>query len=167
MLVSEGVLKWVLRFFPPLFFQRIRIIRFEKGFRGVEVGIRKSFLNTNYNDSIFGGTVFCAADPFYPVLFYQVLKHKGYKVNVWSRSLVIRFLKPCKTDLHFKINISEADIADCEYLLKTNGRYRRSFPIEIYDKNEKLCVTLISEVYVRNLKHPEKIMSDDAMISEL
>jgi hypothetical protein len=135
MLVSEGVLKWVLRFFPPLFFQRIWVTGFEKGFHSVEVKISKSILNKNYNNAIFGGTVFSAADPFYPVLFDQVLKRRGFKINVWSRSLVIRFLKPCKTDLHFKIAISEADIADCEYLLKINGRYRRSFPIEIYDIN--------------------------------
>jgi acyl-coenzyme A thioesterase PaaI-like protein len=155
MLVSEGVLKWVINFYPPLFFQRIWVIKFEKGFRGVNVNINKSFLNKNYNNSIFGGTIFSAADPFYPLLFYHILSHKGYKIKGWSRSAAIRYIKPGETDLHFKINISEEDIADCEDHLKTAGKYRKSYPIEIYDKNGILCVSVIMEMYIRDLSFEE------------
>jgi hypothetical protein len=155
MLVSEGVLKWAMRFYPPLFFQRISVTRFEKGFRGVEVKIIKSFLNKNPNKSIFGGTIFSAADPFYPVLFHQVLIRKGHKINGWSRSSAIRYHKPAKTSLHFKIHISDNEIDDCEYQLNLKGKYRKSYLIEIYDKNEQLCVSLINEIYIRNLNFTE------------
>ena len=151
MLVSEGVMKWALNLYPPLLFQRIRIIRFEKGFTGAEVKISRSILNKNYHNAIFGGTMFAAADPFYPVLFYQVLLRKGYKISAWSRSSAIRFIKPCKTDMHFKIIITNTDIDNCERQLNLNGKYRKSFPVEIYDKNNKLCVSVINEIYVRNL----------------
>jgi acyl-coenzyme A thioesterase PaaI-like protein len=155
MLVSEGILKWIIRFYPPLLFQRIWVIKFEKDFHGVQVKISHSFLNRNYNGSIFGGTIFSAADPFYPVLFHQLLSRKGYKIMAWSRSAAIRFIKPGNTDLYFKIKISDADITACEHQLRTKGKYRKSYPIEIYDKNEKLCVSLISEVYVRDLNFTE------------
>jgi acyl-coenzyme A thioesterase PaaI-like protein len=151
MLVSEGVLKWVLRFYPPLFFQRIRVVRFDKGFRGVEVKITKSFLNKNFNNSIFGGTIFAAADPFYPLLFFNILSRKGYKLRTWSHSLVIRYLKPSKTNMHFKIKISDEEVEDCERVLNSTGKYRRTFLIEIYDKNDQLCVTVLSKIYIRSL----------------
>ena len=151
MLVSEGVLKWVLRFYPPLFFQRIRVQRFDKGFRGVEVRIIKSFLNKNHNNAIFGGTIFAAADPFYPLLFFNILSRKGYKLRTWSHSLAIRYLKPSKTDMHFKIKIRNEEVEDCEKVLNSTGKYRRTFLIEIYDKNDQLCVTVLSKIYIRNL----------------
>jgi acyl-coenzyme A thioesterase PaaI-like protein len=72
MVVSEKTLKWIMRFYPPLLLQRIWVIGFDKGFKGVSVKISKSLLNRNYNGSIFGGTIFAAADPFYPVLFNLV-----------------------------------------------------------------------------------------------
>lgn len=153
MLISEGVLKWVLRIYPPLFFQRISVTRFDKGFRGVEVKIKKSFFNKNYNSSIFGGTIFSAADAFYPVLFYQILVHKGYKVRAWSHSSAIRFRKPAKTDLYFKINVTDEITEDCEQVLNTIGKYRRTFPIEIYDKNGLLCASVLIKVYIRNLNY--------------
>ena len=111
MVVSERVLKWAMCFYPPLLFQRIWTIGFEKGFKGVHVKINRSLLNINHNRSIFGGTIFSAADPFLPVLFHQLLSHKGYKIIAWSKSSAIRYRKPAMTDLDFKITLSDDDIA--------------------------------------------------------
>ena len=153
--VSENTLKWAMRFYPCLFFQRIWVIKFETEFKGVHVKINKSILNRNYNNSIFGGTIFSAADPFYPVLFHQVLSNKGYNVVAWSKSADIHFLKPGLTDLYFTITIPEEVIADCERELNHAGKYVKVYPIDIYDKNGQLCVTVLNEIYVRNLNYGE------------
>jgi hypothetical protein len=157
MVASEGLMKWAIRFYPPLFLQRIWVVKFHKGFFGVDVKINKSILNKNYNDSIFGGTIFSAADPFYPLLFHQVLNKKGYKIISWSKSADIKFLKPGKTDLHFTVNISAADIAECEHKLGTSGKYEKAYPIDIYDKNGDLCVSVMVEAYVRNLNYTQNL----------
>jgi acyl-coenzyme A thioesterase PaaI-like protein len=151
MVVSERTLKWAMRIYPPLLFQRIWVVKFDKGFKGVEVKIKKSFLNKNYNNSIFGGTLFAAADPFYPLLFHQVLIKKGYRLKVWSKSSTIEYLKPGLTDLHFKVMISDDDIAEAEHILNTIGKYTAHHPIDIYNKNGEICVSVMNEVYVRNL----------------
>jgi len=154
MLVSERTLKWVMRFYPSLFFQRIWVIKFEPGFRGVRVKINKSILNRNYNKSVFGGTIFSAADPFYPVLFHQLLSHKKYNIVAWTKSAQIQYLKPALTDLFFTIQISDDEVAGCENELNAVGKYIRVHPIDMYDKNGQLCATVLNEVYVRNLDHP-------------
>lgn len=156
MVISENVLKWVLRFYPPLLFQRIWVIGFEKGFRGVKVKVNKSLLNNNYNNSIFGGTIFAAADPFYPILFHQVLTNKGYKVLVWMKSAEIKFLKPGRTDLVFTISLTDADIEEAEDILNTIGKHVKAYPIAMYDKTGEMCVEVLSEVYIRNLEHTEE-----------
>ncbi|PWK79311.1 uncharacterized protein DUF4442 [Mucilaginibacter oryzae] len=151
MVISEGLLKWVMRLYPPLLFQRIWVVKFLSGYQGVDVRIRKSFLNKNYNNSIFGGTLFCAADPFYPLLFHQLLTRKGYKLIVWSKSATIQYLKPATTNLHFSIRLNDSDIEQAEQVLNTAGKFISSFPIDIYDKDGEICVSLMNEVYVRNL----------------
>jgi hypothetical protein len=151
MVVSEGLLKWVMRFYPPLLFQRIWVVKFSKDYRGVKVKVRKSFLNKNYNNSIFGGTLFSAADPFYPILFYQIFSHKGYKLTVWSKSATVKYARPAATNLSFDIELSDSDIAEAEHVLNTAGKFIRSFPIDIYNKDGEICVSLMIEVYVRNL----------------
>ena len=151
MVVSENTLKWAMRFYPPLFCQRIWVKSFDKGFTGVEVKINKSVLNKNYNHSIFGGTIFTAADPFYALLFDQLLQRRGFKVRVWLKSAQIDYLKPGRTDLHYKITISDEQIAEAEEILNTVGKYVKAFPIEMYNTEGELCVTVSNEVYIRNL----------------
>jgi len=155
MVVSENVLKWALRLYPPLLFQRIWVIRFHKGFRGVKVKVNKSLINNNYNNSIFGGTIFASADPFYPLLFHQILTHKGYKVRVWLKSAGINYIKPGRTDLFFDINVPEQDIEEIENVLNTTGKHVKAYPIEMYNKQGELCVSVSSEIYIRNLSHAE------------
>jgi hypothetical protein len=151
MQVSENLLKWVVRFYPPLFFQRIWVVKFHKDFRGVEVKIRKSIWNRNYNNSIFGGTIFAAADAFYPILFFKALSLKGYKLRAWSKSLHIEYHKPGFTDLFYSISITNSELAEAEEILTTIGKYRKSHPIEIYNKSGINVASVMNEVYMRNL----------------
>ena len=151
MVVSENVLKWAIRLYPPLLFQRIWVQHFDKGFTGVSVKISKSLLNKNLNSSIFGGTIFSAADPFYALLFHQVLQKRGYKVRVWLKSAQIQYLKPGRSNLYFKISISEEEIKEAEDVLNSLGKFVKAYPVEMYNKKGELCVTVINEVYIRNL----------------
>jgi hypothetical protein len=151
MVVSENLLKWAIRLYPPLFFQRIWVKQFDQGFTGVHVKIFKSFLNTNYNKSIFGGTIFSASDPFYALLFDQIFRRKGFKVRVWLKSSSIQYTKPGRTDLYFRITLSEEDIKEAEHTLKTVGKFVKAFPVEILNSNGEICASVIIEVYVRNL----------------
>lgn len=156
MVVSECTLTWAMRFYPPLFFQRIWVRKFDKDFLGVEVKIFKSLTNINYNRSIFGGAIFSATDPFYAVLFDQVLQRRGYKVRVWLKSASISYLKPGRTDLYFKISLSEADIAEAEQSLITVGKFIKSYPIEITNSSGEVCASALNEVYIRNLHKGEQ-----------
>lgn len=140
-----------MRFYPPLFFQRVWTKRFEQDFRGVEVSIRKSFWNRNYNNSIFGGTIFSAADAFYPVLFFKIFTEKGYSIRAWSKSSEIKYLKPSYFNLYFNIHIDEAEINEAEEILNTLGKYTKLHPIEIFDKNGRNVASVLVEVYMRNL----------------
>jgi hypothetical protein len=151
MQASENVLKWAMRFYPPLFFQRIWVQRFHKDFRGVDVKIHHSLLNKNYNSSIFGGTIFSATDPFYPVLFDQIFKRKGYTNLVWLKSADIQYIKPAKRNLFFTIKISEEEIKHAEKHLLEEGKYVASFDIDLCDKEGSLYVKVKNEVYIRNL----------------
>lgn len=151
MVISENMLKWAMRFYPPLFFQRIWVIKFDKGFTGVHVKISKSFLNINYNRTIFGGTIFSASDPFFALLFDQVLQRRGLKCRVWLKSAEIKYLKPGKSSLYFTISLSEEQIIEAETTLNTVGKFIKAYPMNIFNSEGVLCATVINEIYIRNL----------------
>jgi len=76
-------------------------------------------------------------------------------VRVWLKSAEINYLKPGRTDLFFDINITEEDIEEIEQILNTNGKHVKAYPIEMYNKQRELCVSVWSEVYIRNLNLTE------------
>lgn len=156
MKISENTLKWLMCFYPPMFFQRIWVKKVHPGFKGIDVKINRSLFTSNLGNSIFGGTIFSATDPFYALLFGQIMQHKGYKITVWLKSAQIQYIKPGRTDLFYTITISDEMIADAEKTLQTEGRFVKMYPIEIFDKQGELCATALNEVYIRNLEFIKK-----------
>ena|SRR5690606_8137848 len=156
MRVSENMLKWAMRFYPPLFFQRVWVKKFHKDFMGIDVKINRSLLNLNYNSSIFGGTIFSATDPFYAILFDQIFQRKGYKTLVWLKSAKIQYIKPARVDLFFTIKIEESDIILAEEKLINEGKHIVSFLLDLHDKNGLLCAKVKNEIYLRNLNFNKK-----------
>ncbi|WP_316814589.1 DUF4442 domain-containing protein [Pedobacter nyackensis] len=156
MVVSEKTLKWALCLYPPLFFQRIWVRKFHKGFRGVDVKIAKSLLNKNYNGSIFGGTIYAATDPFYALLFDQLLQREGFKVRVWLKSASIQYLKPGRGNLYFTINVTDDMLNEAIETLNTNGKFIKAYPMEITNSAGELCAAVMNEVYIRNLHQGEE-----------
>lgn len=140
-----------MRIYPPLLFQRVWVKRFYKDFKGVEVKVFKSILNKNYNGTIFGGTIFAAADPFLPVLFDRVLQSSERKLRIWSKSSQIDFLKPANTTLHFSVTLTDEHINDAKQQLQLCGKYEKPFTIEILNSDNEICASLSNEVYIRDL----------------
>ena len=149
MKVSENTLKWGMRLYPPLLLQRIWIRGIETGFRGADVKINRSLITLNFGKAIFGGTLYTATDPFYAMLFGQILKHKGYSISVWLKSASIQFLKPGRTDLYFHISITDEMINEAEEAINKNGVFVKSYSIEIYSKTSDLYAIAKNEIYIR------------------
>lgn len=151
MLVSANVLKWALRIYPPLLFQRIWVIKISKDYRSATVKVNKTLITRNYNGSVFGGTLFSAADPFYPALFHQLLTSRGFKVQLWLRSASIKYVKPAFKDVFFSAEISDDVLTETELTLNLKGRHKQPFQLEMHSREGKLCAIVHGEIYIRNL----------------
>ena len=156
MIVSERTLKWAMCLYPPFLFQRIWIKKFHPGFKGVEVKINNSFLNRNYNKSIFGGTIFAATDPFFAILFDQLMQRKGFKLRVWLKSASIQYLKPGLSDLHFVIKITDEMVNEATQAIKDTGKFVKAYPLELFNDKGELCATVMNEIYLRDRFPGEK-----------
>lgn len=140
-----------MRFYPPLFFQRIWVKSIAADFTSIEVKVHKSIFNINYNKTIFGGTIFSAVDPFYVLLFHQVMLRRGIKTIAWLKSASVQYLKPGHGDLYLKICISQDEINEAMYTLETEGKFIKSYPIQITDVDGHVCAELSNEIYMRDI----------------
>lgn len=152
MKVSPNTLKWGLRLYPPLFFQRIWVRRIMDSFLGADVKINKSLMNINSNKTIFGGTIFSAIDPFYPILLDQYFKHQGISRTVaWLKTAHIDYIKPGKYDLEVSIRLNNQILEETLKTIKKEGKVVRTFQTQVFDKHGTLCAVAHNEVYIRDL----------------
>jgi len=149
MKVSENILKWGMNLYPPLLLQRIWVQKIEPEFKGATIKINRSLFSLNFGKAIFGGTLYTATDPFYAMLFGQILKHRGCDVSVWLKSASIQFLKPARTDLYYQIKITDNMIKEAEEELNGKGVFVKTYNIEIYSKTSELYAVAKNEIYIR------------------
>lgn len=145
-------LKWVLRMYPPFLFQRIWVTKIHKDFLGADVRIYKSLLNINSNRSIFGGTIFSAVDPIYPLLLGANLQASGIpKTVAWLKSARIEYKKPAHKSLFFSVTLNEEEILEALQIIRNQGKVTKVFRTEVLDKDGNICAISDNEVYIRDL----------------
>ncbi|MBE8714631.1 DUF4442 domain-containing protein [Sphingobacterium hungaricum] len=147
-------LKWILRTYPPFFFQRIWVNKIHPDFMGIDVTISKSFLNINANKTIFGGTIFSSLDPLHSILLDQIFQAKGLSKTVaWLKSSQISFLKPGTNKLKISIRLIPEEIDEALEIIKTRGKVIKTFQTDVYDLKGVLCAQATNEVYIRDLNY--------------
>ncbi len=144
--------KWMLNAFPALFFQRIRIKRIASDFREMDVIIKLRIFNRNLQGSVFGGTLFSAADPFYAILYWQIFAHKDIKCEAWLRAAEADFIKPATTNMKAKFIITDEDIKEAEIAIETEGRFKKWHAVELIDTHGNVCARIKTFVYLRKAK---------------
>lgn len=149
---GRTTIKWILNLFPPLLFNRISIKSISEDFKQVHVQIRYSWMNKNFNRTIFGGTISSAIDPYLPTMYWHIFSRKKLPMEVWSKSIEVNFIKPAITDLDLFFSISNEDVDNAMKGLQKDNIYEHWHYVNVIDQNENICAEAKVLVFLRNYK---------------
>lgn len=156
MALSRFAAKWMMNLYFPLLFNRIYITHISPDYKEVDVKIKKSWMNRNTQGTIFGGTLFSAADPFYSLMYWQLFIRRGLKMEAWVRGAEADFRKAGATDLMLRFRITEEDVKEAEEAVKKEGRFKKWHAIQITDTLGEICAEIKILVYIRSARGKEK-----------
>jgi len=142
-------LKRMLNLWFPFLVNRISIISISDDFYQMDVLLKHSFWNRNPNKSIWGGSITSAMDPFFPILFKQILLKKGMETDFYSQAINVQFIKMVKSDVTFQFRINEDEIAQAEKELIEKGKYSGWHAVEGISAREDICVKGKIQVFLR------------------
>ncbi len=141
--------KWLLKLYPPFFFNRIILTHVSEDFTQVDVKVKKSLWNKNLARTIFGGTMFSAADPFIAIMFWQIFALRyNEEIIVWLKSAEIIYKKPANTDLYLHFKISEKEIINAKYALGEKGKYVSEYQVKLLNSNKEICALVNLKSYL-------------------
>lgn len=141
--------RWIMALYPPLLINSIRATEVSNDFRSVTVRLRKTWLNTNFNGAIFGGTVTMAFDPWLGVMFWQVLTHRGLQALVVNYALNVRFALPATSTVWIRFEIPEDDVHQAVARLQRGDKYVKSYWAEAKNRSGDIVATAEVVVYMR------------------
>ena len=137
--------------FPPLLFNRIYLKSISSDYREMNVVLKKSIFNINYYKSIFGGSIFSACDPYFPIMYYYIFKNR--KLKVWVKKAEINYLKPAESSLRLNFKIEESQVKKIENILQQEGKIEITNEVNAINSKNIICANAKITIYLRDLNY--------------
>jgi len=130
-----------------------RIIFFSSDVQEIHVKVSLNWQTRNYVGSVFGGVLYSAIDPIYMLQLLWIL---GKEYVVWDKSASIKFIRPVKSNVYAKFEISDELINTIKTEAANNGRYLINLPVTLQDKNGTVYFTASKELYIATKEYHQK-----------
>jgi acyl-coenzyme A thioesterase PaaI-like protein len=152
---SEKIPFWLMRhivnLWPPFFGAGIRVAEVHQDFKYLKVELRRSWFNTNYVGTQFGGSIYAMVDPFYMLMLMNIL---GKDYIVWDKAAKIHFLKPGRSRLTAEFTLSPDIIESVRGHTEKGDKYVFDLPVDINDEQGVIIAHVTKTMYVRKKRIP-------------
>ena len=139
-------MRWRFNLFPAWRGTGARIDYIAEDWREVRVRLPLSWRTRNYVGTIFGGSLYGAADP---VLMIMLIQNLGPGYTVWDKAATIRFLKPGRATLYVTFTLDEAELSEIRRLLETAPSVDRVYTVELKDSAGVAHARVEKTIYIR------------------
>ncbi len=136
-----------LRLFPAYRRTGGKAIFISQDLQEVHIQLRLNWATRNYVGTIFGGSLYAAADPIYMIQLIQLL---GKDYVVWDKAASIRFRKPGNQSLYIRFLISDELLSSIKQRLKTESEFDLELKTDWIDQEGKVYAHLSKTIYIAN-----------------
>ncbi len=142
---KSKMFRLMMNWYPMYFGSGGHILFWSMDSSEVHLRLKLSLWTRNYVGTIFGGSLFSAADPFYMVMLMKAL---GPAYVVWDKTAHIRFKKPAKTTLYAVLKILPEDLQSIKTQVKDCGHASKTFSIRWIDREQVVHAEIERQCYV-------------------
>ena len=138
--------RWGFNVFPAWRGTGARVTYIASDWKEVRVRLPLSWRTRNYVGTIFGGSLYGAADPMYMIMLIHIL---GPGYTVWDKAASIRFLKPGRSTLYARFELTDGEIAEIRRTLETAPKTERVYVVSLEDASGVVHATVEKTVHIR------------------
>jgi len=138
--------RWAFNLFPAWRGTGARITSIASDWREVRVALPLSWRTRNYVGTIFGGSLYGAADPIYMIMLIHVL---GPAYEVWDKAATVRFRKPGRSTLFARFVLEEEETAEIRRILETAPRTDRVYSVDLVDADGVVHAAIEKTISIR------------------
>ena len=143
---SSRLLRWKLNFFPAYRGTGAWVTYIADDFREVRIRLPLSWRTRNLVGTIFGGSLYGAADPIYMIMLIRLL---GRDYVVWDKAATIRFRKPGRATLYATFMIDRAELDAVRAAAAGGAPIDRVYMVNLVDAEGVVHAEIEKVIYVR------------------
>lgn len=131
--LKTTLLRWGLNLFPAYLGTGATVSFLSDDFQEVHVRIPWNWRTRDHLGKIFGGSLYGAVDPVYPMM---LKKNLGENYTVEDEEATVRFLKPARTDLYGRFKIDDEELDRIRNELEHHDSVTRVYSVDLLDDND-------------------------------
>ena len=142
------VLKFGFNLSPMYRRTSAKVIYISKDFLKIKIKLPFSYKNANYVNTIFGGSMFSAVDPF-PMT--QLMNLIGDDYVVWDKAAEIFFRRPAKEDLYAEFIYTEEELEEIKQKAHEQNEFEIVVTTKLTNKDKSIVYCEVRKrVYIAN-----------------
>ncbi|MGB0515001.1 MAG: DUF4442 domain-containing protein, partial [Wenzhouxiangellaceae bacterium] len=135
-----------LNLYPPYLAAGIRVPYIAPDWREARVELRARWWNRNYVGTHFGGSLFAMTDPFYMLLYIQLL---GRDYIVWDYAAAIRFARPGRGTVSARFVLDDDDLRRVRAGTKAGEKLLLDHAVDVTDADGEIVARVKRTLYFR------------------
>ena len=125
-----------------------KVTYISEDFSKIQIKLPYSYKNANYVNTIFGGSMFSAVDPF-PMT--QLMNLIGDDYVIWDKAAEIFFRRPAKEDLYAEFTYSFEELDEIKQKTKENNEFEIIKTTQLTNKDKSIVFCEVrKKVYIAN-----------------
>src|SRR2546423_14243350 len=146
--LSTRMLRWKVNLYPAYRGTGARVTYIADDFREVRIRLPLSWRTRNLVGTIFGGSLYGAADPIYMIMLIRLL---GRDYIVWDKAAEIRFRKPGRSTLYATFAIDDAELGAIRDATAGGTPIDRVYSVDLVDRDGVSHATITKTIYIRRV----------------
>lgn len=144
--MTPARLRLLMNVWPPFLASGIRVREISADWKCVRVELRARFWNRNYVGTHFGGSLFAMTDPFFMLMYLELL---GRDYVVWDYGAEIRFVRPARGTVSAQFNLDQTDLDRVAQATVGGDKFLREHRIEVLDGDGSEVARVVRTLYFK------------------
>ncbi len=154
---SSRNLRWAFNFWPCIWCTGSQVEFIAGDYTELHISLKLNMRTRNRVGTVFGGSIYSSVDPYFMLLFMQVL---GKNYVVWDKGASMKFIRPIIDKVKCRFLIADELIAEVKQRVTETGEYSFELPLKYEDDSGKVYATFTKTVYVAEKEFYKKKLAE-------
>jgi hypothetical protein len=119
----------------------------------MHVGLKLNIRTRNRVGTVFGGSIYSSVDPYYMLMFMQIL---GKDYVVWDKAASVKFVRPIVAAVKCRFLITDELITEVKQKINDQGEYTFDLPLKYEDDTGAVYAVFNKTVYAADKEFYKK-----------